>query len=291
MAVETYPEEDQAVRRAKLFSVAEIDMITNAKAGLLATAKEFVTMMDASINWKSVLVIEKMAELNIEKRDIFTFTIAGGYPAHLLNGAPTNDIDIYFTLDSVRDFWKWLYQNSKNTEANRPLLHSIDNLIVSESEDDYGALKQRVVGGENVVITKNSISITSTLLSRKFQLIVGFSGKDEDIVEQFDMLHCKCFFKYTSFKSTELSPVGTLVISREIYDAIIQKKMIFSPDKQPTPNRVKKYWDRGYDFGCDYSFYSVPIRVVDDYQRKAFAMEAYVKKYRLEKEKNNVSRS
>jgi hypothetical protein len=276
---------EQIDKKAKIFNQAEIDATINAKNELLGLAIKFVEFMEKNINWDSVQVKEKLLELGFLNKQIFHFFIAGGYPAHLLNGTGANGIDIYFTSENHVKFWSWLCENVKEHGPKSFLVNS--DFIVSEQTNDYDKVKVRLSSNNqshNVSVSQNAISITSPDLEIKYQLITCFFGSPKLVINTFDMLHCKCYLEYSEMW---IAP-GQLYISREIFDAIKQKKMFFSDAVPATPLRVKKYFDKGYDFGEKYMFYpEYAIAPAISSQTKRLAIDAAVKKF-INEGKNNV---
>lgn len=277
---------EQTAKKAKIFNQAEIDAIINAKNELTRLAIKFVEFMEKNINWDSVRVKGKLIELGfVFNREIFHFFIAGGYPAHLLNGTGADDIDIYFTSENHVKFWSWLYENIKINGPNSFLTN--DSISISEQTNDYDKVKVRLSSNNqshNVSVSQNAISITSPDLEIKYQLITCFFGSPKLVINTFDMLHCKCYLEYSEMW---IAP-GQLYISREIFDAIKQKKMFFSDAVPATPLRVKKYFDKGYDFGEKYMFYpEYAIAPAISSQTKRLAIDAAVKKF-INEGKNNV---
>lgn len=199
------------------------------------------------IPWSDREVKTKLNELQLTSADVFNFYIAGGYIASKINDTDSNDIDIYFYNEAVIKFWHWLFNDY--FPINKKPKNWNDFVITKIKENqEYSEVKKQLENqdfGNTVFVSPNAISIEHKFWPKKCQFIIGWYGNPKIITEKtFDLAHCMAYYMY---KPHTMAGESVLTISPFIYRAAKYKMMYFN---RPTnPNRLKKYYDRGYNFG------------------------------------------
>ena len=100
-----------------------------------------------------------------------------------------------------------------------------------ESEEDKNAYRP-------VFLSANAITLTG-----RIQLVVRFYGSAEDIHENYDFVHCTCYWT---------SDDGELVLPREALEAILTKELVYNGSKYPLCSiiRTKKFIRRGWQINA-----------------------------------------
>lgn len=85
-----------------------------------------------------------------------------------------------------------------------------------------------------VFMSSNAISLTDDI-----QLVVRFYGEPSEIHDTFDFVHTKAYFDYANRK---------VVIPSEVYEAVINKTLIYTGSKYPVCSlfRLRKFISRGW---------------------------------------------
>lgn len=145
--------------------------------------------------------------------------LTGGASASLFHGETPNDWDVY------------LEDSSKSENFLNSVLNNDDNIYeqILEINPNYRTRSTLVPG---ICVTEWAITFKNGL-----QIIVN---ADKTIRQTgFDFVHCLPYFDMTTQQ---------YYISRTQYDAIKNKHLIQNPNfiGQPFPNRLSKFWDRGW---------------------------------------------
>lgn len=249
------------------FTPLEVTDIKNGlKPHLYNISKQIHMDMESLIPWNDKNVRDTLNNLSITSADVFKFYITGGYIAARINGTNPSDIDIYFETENAIKFWYWLFNehfpgNKKPKNWNDFVITKLDN---KEEYDDVKKQMKDDEFGNTVFVTSNAITIEHKMWPKKCQFIIGWNGTPKTITEKtFDMAHCMAYFSYKPHSSADKS---VLTISPFIYRAAKNKMMYFN--RPTTPGRVKKYYDRGYNFGESWRYKQYIIHPSDSTQTK-----------------------
>jgi hypothetical protein len=141
--------------------------------------------------------------------------LTGGAIASLLQGEEPKDWDFYFKDELTMTLWK------------NALLKPDVVKYVAEAKDYYSTLI------EGKMVTANSIT-----MNNHASFITMIYGEPKDVRTTFDFVHCTPWYDVETAK---------LYISRQMYDSIVQKKLIVNNITNCKPWRVDKFKKRGYD--------------------------------------------
>ncbi|MCK5614005.1 hypothetical protein KAR91_69725 [Candidatus Pacearchaeota archaeon] len=113
-------------------------------------------------------------------------------------------------------------------EPNHPVSQDIEDL--DDIEYDEGEQKPFTP----VYLTTNAITLSDAM-----QIIVRFYGEPSDVHDTFDYQHTMAY--YTSWDRE-------LIIPKEVYEAVINKQLIYTGSKYPICSlfRMRKFMDRGW---------------------------------------------
>lgn len=207
-----------------------------------------------------------------------TVITGGCFPSMIMNEEP-NDYDIYFKDYETAKKVAQHYASEWNANRDKA---GLDGRKVSVVTDEAGRINMYIgsagVAGKSkeneesdedgkpaeveseeekykpVFITSNAIS-----LSDKIQLIVRFYGEPEKIHETFDFVHTKAYWKSWETKidvtSNELIPTNykpSLVIPKDVYEAVINKALIYTGSLYPVCSlfRIRKFIKRGWNINA-----------------------------------------
>ena len=197
--------------------------------------------------------------------------ITGGCITSMLLGDKVNDFDYYFdskenALEVMTYFAKLL---SKKTTRNIKVQDKEDRVYIyiksagqAGEQDDVedGEVNEQVQALEDcglqeladkategstdkhpyqpVFATSNAIS-----LSGRVQLVARFFGKPEEIHENYDFVHCTCWWR---------SSDGHLELPAKALEAILTKELIYVGSKYPICSmfRVRKFVQRGWSINA-----------------------------------------
>ncbi len=140
--------------------------------------------------------------------------LTGGAIASSLQGLHPNDYDIYFKDESTL-----------GTIQGHYLLETDKVADVNENYQEY-------VGKDGKLITAHA-----TTMFNKIQFITNISGSPEKIRDNFDYMHCKPYLDFDT---------GKLYISKQQYDACVQKRLLVNNPEVITIRRRDKFIQRGY---------------------------------------------
>lgn len=149
--------------------------------------------------------------------------ISGGCIASLLQGEKVNDYDLYFKTEVVMNDIKMIYTKTS----------------LKEQVEDVSENYREALGEDGKLITENAITLKNGI-----QLITKHFGHPDKLRKTFDYVHCMPYYDFSDDK---------LYISRQQYDAIINKKLIWNMTETdgafPKINghfRELKFKKRGY---------------------------------------------
>lgn len=148
---------------------------------------------------------------------VHTYFVSGGCIGSLLRGEEINDIDVYFF----------------NVLGAQPVidLYTKDSSYQNEVavyEEKY----REVTGKTGMVITENAVT-----LRNKIQLITKHYGEPEEVRKSFDYVHCMPYYDSRS---------KTLYISREQYDANMNRHLVVNNTDALTVYREQKFKNKGW---------------------------------------------
>ncbi len=197
--------------------------------------------------------------------------ITGGCITSMLLGEKVNDFDYYFdskenALEVMKYFAKLL---SKKTNKNIEVWDKEDRVYIyiksagqagEQNDVEDGEVNEQVQALEDcglqeladkategstdkhpyqpVFATSNAIS-----LSGRVQLVARFFGKPEEIHENYDFVHCTCWWR---------SSDGHLELPAKALEAILAKELIYVGSKYPICSmfRVRKFVQRGWSINA-----------------------------------------
>lgn len=167
------------------------------------------------------LVKARMADLLKEKFDELAFPmivknmfLSGGAIATALQGKMPNDFDIYC-------------KNDKQVLAISSY-YRLNSEKVADVNENY----QEYLGKDGKMITTHAIT-----MANKIQFITNRFGTPEEIRNDFDYMHCKPYLDFDT---------GLLHISKQQYDACVQKRLVVNNPEVITIRRRDKFVERGY---------------------------------------------
>jgi len=140
--------------------------------------------------------------------------LTGGAIASLLQGEQPKDWDFYFKDNLSMTIWK-------NTLLRDDIIK-----YVAEAKEYYDTLIARKMITTNCITMDNGASF-----------ITMISGDSKTVRESFDYVHCTPWYDLEEQK---------LYISRQMYDSIMQKKLIVNNTENCKEYRLNKFKKRGY---------------------------------------------
>jgi hypothetical protein len=140
--------------------------------------------------------------------------LTGGAIASLLRNEDPNDYDFYAKDTKASDLARLML----NLEKNRS--------YIKETKDYYQTLLQ------GKMVTPNSVT-----MNNKASFITMMGGDPKTVRETFDYVHC---LPYYDLKEDKLH------ISRQMYDSIMQKKLVVNNKDNVKPYRTDKFIKRGW---------------------------------------------
>lgn len=205
--------------------------------------------------WIKSIEDESLRELLIHGDEV---VVAGGSIVSLLTDEEVNDYDVYIksvdTLQLLAEYYanKW----NKSGKGKEVIVSRVDDKVLCyiDSEGVAGDKEDEVVEPEKLVetavakadedveapeyrpiyFTDNAIS-----LSGGIQIILRFTGEPEEILSNFDYVHCMNFYEHKGRK---------LTLKEEAVTSILTKELIYKGSKYPLCSlfRMRKYIERGY---------------------------------------------
>lgn len=218
--------------------------------------KNIKKSLNAKLNDWLVSIDDEDVKKNIRENTIIT----GGSLVSMLNGEEVHDYDVYFkTKNAVRKVSQYYVKRFNAT-------HKFDAEV---KEDERGRITVFIqsagVAGEEGGVTDETEPVTgqddaphegdssiikekyrpvymssnAITLSDKIQIIIRFYGEPEEIHENYDFIHCTCY--WTSWDNN-------LVLPSRALEAIINKELYYTGSKYPLCSiiRTRKFINRGY---------------------------------------------
>jgi len=147
--------------------------------------------------------------------------------SRMVANTPPERIKIIFPSDGV-------VGDPKAVRADEELGTAPENIGELDETDANEIIEKEVRNYFPVFLSTNAIT-----LSDGIQVIVRFYGEPSDIHETFDFVHTKAYYTYHDSK---------LVIDKEVYEAVINKTLIYTGSKYPVCSifRVRKFIERGW---------------------------------------------
>ena len=215
-----------------------------------------------SLNAKMKDWLKNVDNDDINKSIMENAIITGGSIVSMLNNEEVNDYDVYFrTQDAVIKITN--YYVAKFNENHK-------NIAEVKVSDDTGRvsifIQSAGTASENNGVTDESeptpfkepsdektnaepelkpkyrpvyLSSNAITLSDKIQIIIRFYGEPKEIHENYDFVHCTCY--WTSWNNELCLPSRAL-------EAIINKELYYMGSKYPLCSiiRTRKFINRGY---------------------------------------------
>lgn len=215
-----------------------------------------------SLNAKMKDWLKNVDNDDIKKIIMENAIITGGSIVSMLNNEEVNDYDVYFrTQDAVIKITN--YYVAKFNENHK-------NIVEVKVDDDTGRvsifIQSAGTASENNGATDESeptpfkepsdektnaelelkpkyrpvyLSSNAITLSDKIQIIIRFYGEPKEIHENYDFVHCTCY--WTSWDNELCLPSRAL-------EAIINKELYYMGSKYPLCSiiRTRKFINRGY---------------------------------------------
>lgn len=215
-----------------------------------------------SLNAKMKDWLKNVDNDDIKKIIMENAIITGGSIVSMLNNEEVNDYDVYFrTQDAVIKITN--YYVAKFNENHK-------NIAEVKVNDDTGRvsifIQSAGTASENNGVTDESeptpfkepsdektnaepelkpkyrpvyLSSNAITLSDKIQIIIRFYGEPKEIHENYDFVHCTCY--WTSWNNELCLPSRAL-------EAIINKELYYMGSKYPLCSiiRTRKFINRGY---------------------------------------------
>lgn len=215
-----------------------------------------------SLNAKMKDWLKNVDNDDIKKTIMENAIITGGSIVSMLNNEEVNDYDVYFrTQDAVIKITN--YYVAKFNENHK-------NIAEVKVSDDTGRvsifIQSAGTASENNGVTDESeptpfkepsdektnaepelkpkyrpvyLSSNAITLSDKIQIIIRFYGEPKEIHENYDFVHCTCY--WTSWNNELCLPSRAL-------EAIINKELYYMGSKYPLCSiiRTRKFINRGY---------------------------------------------
>jgi hypothetical protein len=206
-----------------------LDTIEDAEVKDLATENTIVT--GGSIT--SMLLGEDINDFDLYFRTHeAALRIAEYYVSRFKSDQDKTDINVQDTDGRIKIIVK---SNGVASELGTNIISDTDHIEITYQEIEEKALKTE--GGKSykpIFLTTNAIT-----LSDKIQLIVRFYGEPDQIHENYDFVHCTCY--WTSWDNK-------LVLRPEALEAILAKELRYIGSKYPVCSvvRLRKFIQRGW---------------------------------------------
>ena len=196
----------------------------------------------------------------VEKNSIIT----GGSIVNMLLDEKVNDFDYYFTdretVIAVAEYYVEQFKQKRpdvnasvEVDGDRVKVYIPSDGMVGESEPGVidtldgepveneqaeQATEQNKEPYRPVFLSSNAIT-----LSDKVQLVIRFYGKPEVIHENYDFVHCTCWWR---------SSDGFLALPQQALEAILTKELIYQGSKYPLCSifRTRKFIERGWSINA-----------------------------------------
>lgn len=190
--------------------------------------------------------------------------ITGGAFVSMLNNEEVNDFDCYFrTKEACLAVTEYYVEKFTDTHNIKVKVYDNDSRIsvcvksdgVAGEIDDESEPTEPNVAYEDIESSKTEskkekspyrpvwLSTNAITLSDKIQIIVRFYGEPEQIHENYDYVHCTCY--WTSWDNN-------LVLPSRALTAIINKELYYMGSKYPLCSiiRSRKFIQRGWSINA-----------------------------------------
>lgn len=164
--------------------------------------------------------------------------ITGGAVVSLLQDEEPNDYDYYFTdIESCKKVAEYYVKkfNKANRNAFDVEVKESENGRISIYVPSSGIAKNKYIKGfKPVFLSSNAIT-----LSDNVQLITRFYGEPDEIHENYDFVHCTCYYR----------PKGNeLILPQKALESLITKELKYVGSKYPLASiiRARKFIERGW---------------------------------------------
>lgn len=205
--------------------------------------------------WVNSIEDEDLRKLLTHEDEV---VVAGGSIVSLLTDEEVNDYDIYIksadTLQLVAEYYANKWNEADKCKEVTVVREDNKVLCYIGSEGVAGDKGGEVAEPEKLVetaiekadaeaeapeyrpvyFTDNAIS-----LSGGIQIILRFTGSPEEILSNFDYIHCMNYYEHTG---------RNLTLKEEAVTSILTKELIYKGSKYPLCSlfRMRKYIERGY---------------------------------------------
>jgi hypothetical protein len=216
--------------------------------------------------------IENPDLVNLMKQNII---VSGGCITSMLLGEKVNDYDIYFrnyeTALAATEYYVGKYKSNMESEIVKKHIHvekavitnikGIDEdrikIIVKslgavgeteqapltefeevdaleEAEELVSVVRDKKDKYRPVFLTDNAIT-----LKDRVQIVIRFFGEPNEIHENYDFAHCKCYYDYNA---------RNLVLPQDALEAMLSKTLIYQGSLYPLASifRTRKFIARGW---------------------------------------------
>ncbi len=222
-----------------------------------------------ALNAKLKKWIESIDDVDIKRIVKENSIITGGALVSMLTGEEVNDYDVYFrTKFACRTVAEYYVKKFKEQHETRR--------SITVEEDNDGRIKvfvrsDGVAGDEDAMISDETepnvayedveaatsddaptdkpkyrplwLSTNAITLSDKIQIVVRFYGEPDQIHENYDFVHCTCY--WTSWDDNLVLPARALT-------AILNKELYYMGSKYPLCSiiRSRKFIKRGWNINA-----------------------------------------
>jgi hypothetical protein len=145
--------------------------------------------------------------------------LTGGAIASLLQREDPHDYDFYAKDTNSSDLFRFILTSEKNRK------------YIKDAKEYF----QTLIAGK--MVTPNSIT-----MNNKASFITMMGGEPKIVREHFDYVHCLPYYDLREDK---------LYISRQMYDAIVNKRLIVNNKDNVKIWRTEKFIKRGYKHETD----------------------------------------
>lgn len=197
-------------------------------------------------DWVESILDPEVREM-VKKNSIIT----GGCIPSMLMGEDVNDYDIYFTDRETTLAVARYYTDKFNSGFDQPIrvldgVHDINAIpdkdriyLFIQSVGIARYTKSNVDTKNKVKYLPNIITCNAITLHDDIQLITRFYGSPEEIHENFDFAHCRCYWE---------SKNDNLVLPSESLECILSKQLIYRGSKYPLSSviRTRKFITRDW---------------------------------------------
>jgi hypothetical protein len=189
--------------------------------------------------------------------------ITGGAIVSMLNNDEVNDYDVYFRTKEackrIAEYYVKQFMSVHNSEVivkeenGRIMLYvksgrGLTGEITDESEPNVANEDVEAATENDALDSKPAyrpvwLTTNAITLSDKIQIVIRFYGEPDQIHENYDFVHCTCF--WTSWDNNLVLPARALT-------AIINKELFYMGSKYPLCSiiRSRKFIQRGWSINA-----------------------------------------